>query len=205
MNNTEVDPKSKISIVLYLPGKIGMKIHVSKKAKIYSLRKALPKDQKYDLFFDGKILSDSMSLDLYNITNLSVITAIKSGTLKEKNNLFGQQNHFTELIHEKLKTAVDPRMKVELLRLQDLEMIQKEMNSKKYRKFIRTFEILQQRQNYHTPIKQMGKFYYKRPKKPNSKPLPIFWKQSHYKGQFCHGDNLEEIKRQQSRGVDVVI
>ena len=206
MDNSETGSKSKISIVLYLPGRISLKIQTSGKAKIHSLRKALPKDQNYDLIFEGTVLSDSLTLCSYNITNCSVITAVKSGiSMKERNNLFGQQNSRAEFIHEKLKMALDSRQKVELLRLNDLEMLHREVQTKKYRTFIRHFELLQQKQNCRPPMKQMSKFYYKRPKKPSTKPLPIFWITRPYKEQICHKENVEQVKRQQTRSVDIVI
>ena len=201
MHIQSIDPSNKITILLYLPEQIVLKVNVCQKARIRSLRKALPKDQKFEFYYQGTFLSDSFSFDQYHIKHSSIITALNSKSLKTDQNWFKRHNQCAELIHEKLRSAADPRQKVELLKLHDIQMMSIESQPTKYRNLIKNFEIQQHKQKQ---IGQVIQCFYRRPKKPLTDPLPIFWVETPYTGPLCPDEGLEQLKNQQSRSLDIV-
>ena len=200
LQNEIPDASSKISVLLYLPGQIVLKIGICRKAHIRALRKALPKGEKFDLIFEGTVLLDSLSLDAYKIKHQSVITAVKPNcrNSREKQFLYNQS---IDLVTGTFGSVSTPRAKSELFRLNDLQLAKMERSPQQFRKLVKAFE---QRADKEPIQKRNFKFSYIKPKTPRKDPLPKFWADADLNSTMHAKREIEQMKKQDTPGIDLI-
>lgn len=191
------DPKkgTRISILLYIPGHIVLKIGASTNAHVSALRKALPKNQEFNFYYEGTLLNDVFTLATYGIKNLDVILAVPPNSRSDIN-ISWLKNTTPELLLEKLEQAKNQACRQEMLRLNDIQMAKFDFAQHQFHRFIRSVSAPAVSERTEPIEKNLSSIELKQYSSIQSKePLPCFWTDSPLDLNPCPEDSSNHISK----------
>lgn len=168
----EAQKSAKISIMLYLPSRVILKVGVNKYAKVSILKNAIksPDNSNYMFTYQGMLLSESSNIADYNIPSQSIIIVQKR--MQETKRIQPELNlSEAEYITDSYRGIHNDNTKREMYRLNDLQMVKYERNPRAFRKLVACYDQQEQELKY-VP----NRTYYDIPAQyPVDIPLPVFW------------------------------
>lgn len=192
---TENEPKkgTRISILLYIPGQIVLKIGASSNAHVSALRKALPKNQEFNLYYEGTLLNDVFTLSAYGVKNLDVILALHPNSRTDIN-INWLKNSSPEVLMEKLEQAKNYSCRQEMLRLNDLQMSKIDFSQHQFQRFARSISAPSIPESDETAGKVKSPSDIKTCNPMQGKdPLPCFWVETPYDGPLCPDEEIQQL------------
>ena len=166
-----------VSIQLCIPGKALRSVSISRDSRVSDLKNFTP-SKSFQFIYSGNLLLESMPLNFYGIQNEDCVVALMNEpgqtiSLQKKmlwENITKHQDEF----NEKLKKVSNPSAALEMSRLQDLRFhVQSAQDRNFYSKYSRLNSFRTTENPIHLPSSPT---YYSKPTKPQTDPLPIFWK-----------------------------
>lgn len=171
---SQAETQDKYILYLCHPKRTIKKILVHKRATIKDLGKLFPNENK-SFIFNGKLLSDSVPLELYGISDLDHIVVLP------KDNMHG---NFTEAIawlnatrdqtefNDRIKLSVSISTRSEVARLKDIKFSKLELKRKTFSKIVNSManEAPNSSKRYQHKTTTSDSI-----NAPSCDPLPIFW------------------------------